>query len=74
VFDCCFRGEELDAAELELREFTSIPASFWWAISTMVTIGYGDMAPITPLGKVIACIASIIGVVVSGPKQLRVLL
>ena len=45
--------------------FTSIPASFWWAITTMITIGYGDMVPATPLGKFIACIASIIGVVVS---------
>ncbi|MDP6061337.1 MAG: ion transporter, partial [Pirellulaceae bacterium] len=41
--------------------FTSIPQSMYWAIVTMTTVGYGDIAPITPLGKTLAAIIMILG-------------
>jgi len=41
--------------------FTSIPQSIYWAIVTMTTVGYGDIAPITWLGKVLASVVMIIG-------------
>jgi voltage-gated potassium channel len=42
--------------------FSSIPAAMWWAIETLTTVGYGDMVPITPLGKVLGGFVSIIGI------------
>jgi voltage-gated potassium channel len=42
--------------------FGSIPAAMWWAIATLTTVGYGDVAPITPLGRVIAGLVAVVGV------------
>jgi voltage-gated potassium channel len=41
--------------------FTSIPRSVYWAIVTLTTVGYGDIAPITPLGQLIASFIMIMG-------------
>jgi len=41
--------------------FTSIPKSIYWAIVTLTTVGYGDMAPHTPIGQFIASLIMILG-------------
>jgi voltage-gated potassium channel len=41
--------------------FTSIPQSIYWAVVTMTTVGYGDIAPTTVLGKFLASIVMIMG-------------
>jgi len=41
--------------------FTSIPRSMYWAIVTLTTVGYGDIAPHTPLGQLIASMVMVLG-------------
>jgi voltage-gated potassium channel len=43
-------------------QFTSVPASMWWGVMTITTIGYGDMYPVTPLGRVIASFVGFLGI------------
>ena len=43
-------------------KFSSIPAAMWWAIATLTTIGYGDVTPVTSMGKFFGAIIAIIGI------------
>jgi voltage-gated potassium channel len=43
------------------NEFTSIPMSMYWAIVTVGTVGYGDMAPTSALGRLITSVLILIG-------------
>lgn len=45
-------------------EFRTIPTTFWWAIVTMTTVGYGDAVPLTTAGKLIASATMICGIIV----------
>jgi voltage-gated potassium channel len=42
--------------------FGSIPSAMWWAVVTLTTVGYGDVAPVTPLGKLLGGFVTILGV------------
>ena len=42
--------------------FGSIPAAMWWAVCTLTTVGYGDVTPITPLGKIMASAIQMVGI------------
>uniref|UniRef100_H3D4J5 Potassium voltage-gated channel, subfamily G, member 1 n=2 Tax=Tetraodon nigroviridis TaxID=99883 RepID=H3D4J5_TETNG len=44
------------------QEFTSIPATYWWAVITMTTVGYGDMVPRTIPGQVVALSSILSGI------------
>ncbi|QLH03355.1 potassium channel protein [Nitrosopumilus cobalaminigenes] len=50
--------------EAQPEVFSSIPASMWWGIVTLTTIGYGDVYPITIPGKLIAAGVAVIGIAV----------
>jgi len=59
--------ELLDATgmrEMQPICFGTIPSAFWWALTTMTTVGYGDCYPITLLGKCVAVVAMVGGIVV----------
>jgi voltage-gated potassium channel len=47
--------------EGEAHGFTSIPQSIYWAVVTLTTVGYGDLAPATVLGKILASVVMILG-------------
>lgn len=42
--------------------FSSIPATMWWSVITLTTVGYGDIAPVTLFGKFIAAFIAILGI------------
>jgi voltage-gated potassium channel len=46
--------------------FGSVPATLWWAVATLTTTGYGDVVPITPLGRLVAAFVMICGLGVFG--------
>ena len=43
-------------------KFASIPEAMWWSIITLTTVGYGDVSPVTAIGKIIGAITALMGV------------
>ena len=48
--------------EAQPEKFKSIGHSFWWAIATLTTVGYGDVYPVTAIGKFLSAIIALIGI------------
>jgi voltage-gated potassium channel len=48
--------------EAQPQSFGTIPHAMWWAIVTLTTVGYGDVVPVTPWGKVVGGLIGIIGI------------
>ncbi len=48
--------------DVQPDKFGSIPDAMWWSIITLTTVGYGDVAPITPFGKLIGVATALMGV------------
>lgn len=51
-------------ADLQPERFGSIPAALWWAVVTLSTTGYGDVVPLTPLGRLLGGVLMLSGIVV----------
>jgi voltage-gated potassium channel len=54
-------GSLMYVIEGEANGFTSIPMSIYWAIVTLTTVGYGDISPLTPVGRGVAAMVMILG-------------
>jgi voltage-gated potassium channel len=52
--------------DIQPAAFGSVPAALWWAVATLTTTGYGDVVPVTPLGRLIAALVMICGLGVFG--------
>ncbi|HEY5238898.1 MAG TPA: cyclic nucleotide-gated ion channel [Rhizomicrobium sp.] len=59
----CVSGELMHIAEgaVQPKAFGNMPNAMYWAITTLTTVGYGDEVPITPIGKIIAGITMVMG-------------
>ena len=42
--------------------FSSIPATMWWGMATLTTVGYGDIYPVTIAGKILGAVISVLGI------------
>ncbi|MBX3267656.1 MAG: ion transporter [Acidobacteria bacterium] len=59
-----FAGSLMYAAESDAQpdKFPDIPSALWWGIATLTTVGYGDVFPITPLGKLLGGAIAFLGI------------
>lgn len=49
-------------SKVQPENFGSIPEAMWWAVATLTTVGYGDVTPMTPLGKVFGALVTLFGI------------
>ena len=48
--------------EIQPDAFGSIPAAMWWSVATLTTVGYGDVTPVTWVGKILGSVVAMLGV------------
>lgn len=48
--------------EAQPEVFANIPSSMWWAVVTLTTVGYGDVYPVTTIGKVLSAMVAFLGI------------
>ena len=48
--------------EAQPDKFENIGQSLWWSVETLTTVGYGDVYPITDLGKILSSVIALIGI------------
>lgn len=48
--------------DIQPDKFGSIPEAMWWAMAALTTVGYGDAYPITPVGKIIGSVVTLLGI------------
>jgi len=48
--------------EAQPESFPSIPEAMWWGVATLTTVGYGDIHPITPVGKLLGGVTALLGI------------
>lgn len=49
-------------AGVQPEAFGSIPRALWWSVATLTTVGYGDVAPVTAIGRIFAALTAIAGI------------
>lgn len=54
-------GSIMHVVEGPENGFTDIPVSVYWAVVTLTTVGYGDLAPVTPMGRFLAVLVMLMG-------------
>ncbi|WP_371225743.1 ion transporter [Roseovarius sp. 2305UL8-3] len=55
-------GAYLAEHQMQPESFGSIPHAMWWAVATLTTVGYGDVTPITPMGRIFGSLVAIVGI------------
>ena len=58
----CSSGIYFLERNVQPEAFASIPRAMWWAMATLTTVGYGDVAPVTALGKIFGAFSMVLGI------------
>lgn len=58
----CSSGIYFLERHIQPEAFASIPRAMWWAMATLTTVGYGDVAPVTALGKIFGAFSMVLGI------------